>query len=132
MYPDKLRIINLLEGAVNEMELLQIMSEPVKVPDDFLKDMAGVILFRACSMSLQYITECFVKIKNICGLDFFNPYSSIPWNSVFGMRNFLSHGYGDVDAVGIFNTIREDIPPLLNTTRKMLSDIQHDTDSNQE
>lgn len=45
-----------------------------------------MIVFRACGMSLQYI----VKVRHLCGKGFFSPYKSIPWDSVFGMRNFLS------------------------------------------
>ena len=123
MFPEKERLIALLEDVIKETDLLFKMSEQIKIPDDFVTDMSGMILFRACSMSLQYITECFVKIKNLCGMDYFKPYSSIPWQSVFGMRNFLSHGYGDVDSEGIFNTIKTDIPSLLSVTEKMLSDL---------
>lgn len=124
MFPEKERLIALLEDVIKETDLLFKMSEQIKIPDDFVTDMSGMILFRACSMSLQYITECFVKIKNLCGMDYFKPYSSIPWQSVFGMRNFLSHGYGDVDSEGIFNTIKTDIPALLSVTEKMLSDLK--------
>ena len=123
MFPEKERLIALLEYVIKETDLLFKMSEQIKIPDDFVTDMSGMILFRACSMSLQYITECFVKIKNLCGMDYFKPYSSIPWQSVFGMRNFLSHGYGDVDSEGIFNTIKTNIPALLSVTEKMLSDL---------
>ena len=38
------------------------------------------------------------------------------------MRNFLSHEYGDVDAEGIFNTVKTNIPELLQVSKK----IQHD------
>ncbi|MBQ1883143.1 MAG: DUF86 domain-containing protein [Bacteroidales bacterium] len=123
MFPEKERPIALLEDVIKETDLLFKMSEQIKIPDDFVTDMSGMILFRACSMSLQYITECFMKIKNLCGMDYFKPYSSIPWQSVFGMKNFLSHGYGDVDSEGIFNTIKTDIPALLSVTEKMLSDL---------
>ena len=123
MFPEKERLIALLEDVIKETDLLFKMSEQIKIPDDFVTDMSGMILFRACSMSLQYITECFVKIKNLCGMDYFKPYSSIPWQSVFGMRKFLSHGYGDVDSEGISNTIKTDIPALLSVTEKMLSDL---------
>lgn len=75
-------------------------------------------------MSLQFITEIFVKIRNLCGLEFFRPYSSIPWNAVFGMRNFLSHEYGDVNAEGIFNTVKTNIPELIPVAGQILADIQ--------
>ena len=124
MFPKTDRVQALLKSAIKEMELLNQMSEGVEKSDDFVTSLNGMVLFRACGMSLQYITESFVKIRNLCGADFFKPYSSVPWASVFGMRNFLSHEYDDVDAEGILGTIKNDIPPLLSTTKAILSDLE--------
>ena len=123
MYPKKERVLSLLDAALREMNLLLEMSKDIKVPDDFVSSTQGLIVFRACGMSLQYITESLVKIRNICGREFFNPYKSIPWDSVFGMRNFLSHEYGDVDAEGIFNTVKTNIPELLKVTEGIQQDL---------
>lgn len=125
MYPKKDRITSLLEASIKEMTLLLEMSKDIGKPDDFISDISGLTVFRACGMSLQYITEIFVKIRNLCGKGFFKPYKSIPWDSVFGMRNFLSHEYGDVDAEGIFNTVKTNIPELLQVTETILQDIRH-------
>ncbi len=76
-------------------------------------------------MSLQYITEIFVKIRNLCGKEFFSPYSSIPWDAVFGMRNFLSHEYGNIDNEAIFDTIKSSIPDLLAITRVILANNEN-------
>ena len=94
------------------------------MPDDFVTSISGMTVFRACGMSLQFITESFVKIRNLCGQEFFSQYKTIPWSAVFGMRNFLSHEYGDVDAEGIYNTVKENVPKLLETTRQILSAVQ--------
>lgn len=123
MYPNKERVEALLEAILGEMELLAQMSTEVKIPDDFVSSTHGLILFRACGMSIQFITENFVKIRNLCGADIFTPYKSIPWKNVFGMRNFLSHEYGDVDAEGIFNTVKTNIPELQAVTERMLKDL---------
>ena len=125
MYPKKERVLSLLDAALREMNLLLEMSKDIKVPDDFVSSTQGLIVFRACGMSLQYITESLVKIRNICGREFFNPYKSIPWDSVFGMRNFLSHEYGDVDTEGIFNTVKTNIPELLQVTEVIKLDMNH-------
>lgn len=124
MLPDKERIISLLEDAVSELDLLLRMSENIKKPDDFVTSLSGITVFRACGMSLQYITEIFVKIRNLCGQEYFAPYSSIPWPAVFGMRNFLSHEYGSIDAEGFFDTIKNNIPPLLSVAEEMLSNAR--------
>lgn len=124
MFPKKDRVETLLKSAIKEMKLLNQMSEGVENAEDFVTSLNGMVLFRACGMSLQYITESFVKIRNLCGADFFKPYSSVPWTSVFGMRNFLSHECDDVDAEGILGTIKNDIPPLLSATKAILSDLE--------
>lgn len=119
------RVLSLLDSAIKEMNLLLEMSKEIHVPDDFVSSTSGLIIFRACSMSLQYITERFVKIRNLCGNDFFKPYKAVPWPSVFGMRNFLSHEYGDVDAEGIFNTVKTNIPELLQVTETIRQDLEN-------
>ena len=124
MYPNKERVETLLEAVLKEMQLLAQVSLEVKTPDDFVSSTHGLILFRACGMSIQFITENFVKIRNLCGADIFTPYKSIPWKNVFGMRNFLSHEYGDVDAEGFFNTVKTNIPELQAVTERMLKDLR--------
>ena len=122
--PEKERLVSLLQDAIAEMVLLEKMSASVQTPADFVTSLTGMTVFRACGMSLQYITEIFVKIRNICGKDFFTPYSSIPWQAVFGMRNFLSHEYGNIDNEAVFDTVKNNIPDLLAVTRQMLEDVQ--------
>lgn len=120
--PEKERLISLLTDAVDEMELLMKMSADIKSPDDFVSNLTGLTVYRACGMSMQYITESFVKIRNLKGREFFSSYKGIPWDAVFGMRNFLSHDYGEIDAEGFFNTIKNNVPDLLTVTRKILMD----------
>ena len=79
---------------------------------------------RACSMSIQYITENFIKIRNIASESFFSAYKEVPWKSVFGMRNFLVHEYAEVDDEAIFRTIREDLPKLQSTSENILADLE--------
>ena len=117
------RIATLLKVAIREMDLLASMTADITIPDDFLSSLHGMTVYRACGMSLQYITESFVKIRNLAGKEFFKPYRSTPWEQVFGMRNFLSHEYGEVDAEGIFNTVKTDIPTLLEVTKQMHNEL---------
>lgn len=121
---EKERLIDLLQNAIDEMDLLLKMSADIKTPADFVSNLTGLTIFRACGMSLQYITECFVKIRNLNGRDFFKPYKGIPWDAVFGMRNFLSHEYGTIDNEGFFDTIKNNIPDLLRVTRQILTDVR--------
>ena len=112
-----------LQTSIKEIELVEQMSAPIHEPNDFGIDISGMTIFRACSMSLQYITENFIKIRNIATEAFFVPYKQVPWKSVFGMRNFLVHEYADVDDEAIFRTIKEDLPALKGVSQDILSDL---------
>ena len=123
MYSDKQRVATYLQTSIKEIELVEQMSAPIHEPNDFGIDISGMTIFRACGMSLQYITENFIKIRNIATESFFAPYKQVPWKSVFGMRNFLVHEYADVDDEAIFKTIREDLPALKSVSKDILSDL---------
>lgn len=41
--------------------------------------------------------------------------SQIPWRSIMGMRNQLSHGYFNVDQESVWATIADDLPKLRQT-----------------
>lgn len=123
MFSQSERVRSLLEKAIDEMELVATMSALIQEPNDFGTSVAGMTVFRACSMSIQYITESFVKIRNLCGQEFFLKYNTIPWTKVFGMRNFLSHEYVEVDEEAIFGTIKEDLPALRIVAKDMLKDL---------
>ena len=124
MFPKRERALSILRGCIKEVELLIEMGKDIRCADDFISNMSGMILFRACGMSLQYITESLVKIRNLCGRSFFDGYKGIPWDAVFGMRNFLSHEYGEVDTEGIFNTIKNNIPDLYKTVLLIVKDVE--------
>ena len=37
----------------------------------------------------------------------------IPWGEIVGMRNLLVHAYFDVDIGLVWQTVQEDLPPLI-------------------
>lgn len=40
-------------------------------------------------------------------------FSSIPWRAMKGLRNRIVHEYGNVDLSVVYDTVKEDIPDLL-------------------
>ena len=40
-------------------------------------------------------------------------HTNIPWNAVYGFRNRIVHDYGNVDLDIVYETLKNDIPDLL-------------------
>lgn len=47
-------------------------------------------------------------------------YSTIPWRAMKGMRNKIVHEYGNVDLAVVYDTIKNDIPELLQLLRELV------------
>ena len=117
------RIKTYLKVSIEEIDLTEKMSAGIKSPQDFGQSLTGMTVFRACGMSIQYITENFIKIRNKVTADFFSSYKQVPWKAVFGMRNVIAHEYTDIDDEAVFNTIHNDMPVLKETAEKILADL---------
>lgn len=117
------RIKTYLKVSIEEINLIEKMSAGIKSPQDFGQSITGMTVFRACGMSIQYITENFIKIRNKVTDDFFSSYKQVPWKAVFGMRNVIAHEYTDIDDDAVFNTIHNDMPVLKETAEKILADL---------
>ena len=123
MCSTKDRIKTYLKVSIEEINLIEKMSAGIKSPQDFGQSITGMTVFRACGMSIQYITENFIKIRNKVTADFFSSYKQVPWKAVFGMRNVIAHEYTDIDDEAVFNTIHNDMPVLKETAEKILADL---------
>lgn len=40
-------------------------------------------------------------------------HSDIPWNALYGLRNRIVHDYGNVDLMVVYETLKNDIPELI-------------------
>lgn len=47
-------------------------------------------------------------------------FPNIPWPQVVGMRNRLIHAYFDVDLEQIWETVQEDLPPLITELKRSI------------
>ena len=45
--------------------------------------------------------------------DYKQKHNNIPWNAIYGLRNRIVHDYGNVDLNVVFETLKNDIPQLL-------------------
>jgi uncharacterized protein with HEPN domain len=50
-------------------------------------------------------------------------YPMIRWKDIMGMRDVIAHQYFDLDAEKVFDTLKEEVPELLNIIKKMKQDL---------
>lgn len=48
-------------------------------------------------------------------------YPEIPWKDIVSMRNRLIHVYFDIDLDRVWDTVSEDLPPLITLLKRILS-----------
>ena len=51
-------------------------------------------------------------------------YGEVPWKRMIGMRNKVIHGYFGVNVKTLWNTVKDDLPPLKQLVQKMLKDME--------
>ncbi len=47
----------------------------------------------------------------------------LPWSDMVGMRNIMIHEYDDVDLVIVWETVNNDLPPLIDALEKVLHHV---------
>lgn len=47
-------------------------------------------------------------------------YGTIPWRAVKGMRNRIVHEYGNVDLSVVYDTVKTDLPELLDELKDII------------
>jgi len=50
-------------------------------------------------------------------------YPDLPWNDMVGMRNVMIHEYDDVDLAIVWETVHNDLLPLINALEKILQPL---------
>jgi uncharacterized protein with HEPN domain len=76
---------------------------------------------RMMELSLVRLVEIIGEAAARVGAESREKYPSIPWLQIVGMRNRLIHGYDAVDLDVLWDTIVDDLPPLIDELNKILS-----------
>jgi len=73
-------------------------------------------LVLALVKSIEIIGEAAANVTDKCREDL----PQIPWTNIIGMRNRLVHAYFDIDLDILWNTVIEDLPPLIDELEKIV------------
>ncbi len=119
----KYELIDLLRFAEHQTSFALESTAEVNGVQDFLTSMSGMVLFNSTCMCLQSIGESIRQVDNKTQGRLFALYPEIPWKQIIGMRNIISHEYLSIDPDLVFDIVREELPPLQTTLRRLLADV---------
>ncbi len=85
--------------------------------DVFIQDR---MRYSAVIREFEIIGEAVGKLSE----DLKGRYPEIPWQDVKDFRNLLAHEYFGVDLEIVWNTIRDDLPMLIDAVQKIVSGIK--------
>ena len=117
-------MLDMLDYIRHQAEFIIETTEDVKELNDFLCSQSGMVLYNSTCMCLQTIGETVRKIDELTDRKFLDKcYPEVPWRSIIGMRNIISHEYAATDPEKVFNTIKLDIPALLQKVDEIIEDV---------
>lgn len=105
---DKTRIGHMLEEAADAVSFCEDSTLEL-----FRKDKK---LSHATVRCIEIIGEAASKLTS----SFCLKYPEIQWRDVVAMRNILVHAYFEIDHEIVWNTVKKDLPPLINELEDIL------------
>ena len=116
-------VLSTLEDIKYSLELILQRFNAIHTSDDFLADENGLEKLDSISMRLIAIGEGFKNVDKLTDNSLLVNYENIPWKSVKGIRDVLSHHYFDLDAETIYDVCDNHLEELLKVTREMIVEL---------
>ena len=115
-----LTILDRLEDILDSINLIEEWSLGMTELHDFMISPNRVMAFNACVMRLQVIGEHVGKLLKEQSKPL-EEYTEIPWLAIYGMRNVISHEYGNIDETIVVSVINDDLPKLKKVIEELIS-----------
>lgn len=74
---------------------------------------------RKLALSLVHLVEIIGEAAGKVSQKFQDSHPEIPWRVMVGMRNRLVHAYFDIDLDRVWDTVSDDLPPLIEKLSKI-------------
>lgn len=113
-----------LELVLEALERIPRRLSGVSNVEEFSEGERGQLRVDGICMILIAAGEEFKKIDHKTEGKLFARYPHVQWRGAIGLRNVLAHGYFDVDAEQLYTICKERIPPLIETLKQMIADLQ--------
>jgi len=109
---DRVRLTHMLDAAREAVGFSESRSR-----EDLDRD-------RMLCLSLVHLLEIIGEAARGVSAEFRAAHAEIPWRSIAGMRDRLVHGYFDVNLDVVWQTVRQDLPPLIEQLQKCVASME--------
>lgn len=123
-YISKNIVVEYLDLMIDKSTLVMERNTEILSYHEFLSSSSKMEKFDAACMLIQVVGETAKKIDDWTDRQLFTQYSQVYWRGVFGMRNIISHEYGNVDPEKIFGIIKEYLPQLVLCLQLIIADVE--------
>ena len=121
---DKSLIAESLQHIETTLLFVLQRTEEITTPDDFATTPTGMEKLDSATIRLMATGEEINKIDKRTKGALLQQYPEIEWKKIIGFRNIVAHAYFEVDAVTVFEIVKNDAKPLLATIQKMIADLE--------
>ena len=90
---------------------------------------AGMERLESTCMLLIAIGESIKGIDKITNKELLPQYPQVDWKGAMGIRDIIAHHYFELDAEVVFDVVKNEFPNLLQTIRRMRSDLETPKDA---
>ena len=123
MHKHKL-LIPILEKIEQSVERILQKSESIDSYQIYNLTPEGTERLESTCMLLIAIGESIKGIDKITNKELLPLYPEIDWKGVMGIRDIIAHHYFDLDAEIVYDVVKNDLPEMLITIRKMIVDLR--------
>ena len=71
----------------------------------------------------MYVANRIKGIDKITEKKLLPQYPEVDWRGAMGIRDIIAHHYFELDAEVVFNVVKNEVPGLLCTVKRMIADI---------
>lgn len=89
----------------------------------YLLSPAGMERLESTCMLLMAIGEGLKGIDKLTDKQLFTKYPEIDWKGAMGMRDIIAHHYFDLDAAVVFDVVKNYLPSMLATIKKIRKEL---------
>ena len=124
-YTSEMSVLERLEFLTMKAEQAVERTSGITEYRQFLTSPDAMDVFDATVRREQVVGEMLKQVDDKTERKLLRPnYPEIPWKSVFGLRNFISHEYALVDPQEIFAVVKQDLPQLILVLHRIIDDLR--------